>query len=93
MHEKWKEFFALPVSGDAKLLALRCAAEPHDPDLKPRNMRQECDLLRMQPWEYERAFQQLRDVRIGLMTSPEMDQAQVAADCWVRQLVDMKGKK
>jgi hypothetical protein len=84
-------FFSLPVSGNAKLLALRLSTEPFTDDLpKPRNTREFAASLAMLPHEYERAFLELRDIRVGLMTSPHLDRPQLPRECFVRELFDPK---
>ena len=56
MNDLWIKFFALPVSGNAKLLLLRLALEPHtDAPPEPRNIRAFCDELKMYVPEYEKA--------------------------------------
>lgn len=87
MNDLWTRFFALPVSGNAKLLALRMALEPHtETPPEPRNVRAFADELRMFVPEYEKAFLELRDVRVGLMTSHHLDRPQLPKDAWVRDL-------
>ena len=88
MTEDWTRFFSLPVSGNAKLLALRLASEPvSETPPAPRNLREFAASLRMMPYEYEAAFLELRDVRVGFMVTPHADRPQLTADCFVRRLV------
>jgi hypothetical protein len=87
MNDLWTRYFALPVSGNAKLLLLRLALEPFTETLpEPRNVRAFCDELKMFVPEYEKAFLELRDPRIGMMTSHHHDRPQLPKDAWVRGL-------
>lgn len=87
MNDNWTKFFALPVSGNAKLVLLRVALEPFtDLPPEPRNVRAFCDELKLFVPEYEKAFLELRDPRIGQMTSHNHDRPQVPKDSWVRDL-------
>lgn len=87
MNDNWTKFFALPVSGNAKLVLLRVALEPFTllpPE--PRNIRAFCEELKLFVPEYEKAFLELRDPRIGQMVTPHHDRPQVPEDSWVREL-------
>jgi hypothetical protein len=87
MNDNWTKFFALPVSGNAKLVLLRVALEPFTilpPE--PRNVRAFCDELKLFVPEYEKAFLELRDPRVGQMVTPHHDRPQVPEDSWVREL-------
>ena len=87
MNDLWIKFFALPVSGNAKLLLLRLALEPHtDAPPEPRNIRAFCDELKMYVPEYEKAYLEIRDPRIGMTTSHHHDRPQLPKDAWVRDL-------
>jgi hypothetical protein len=87
MNDLWTRYFALPVTGNAKLLLLRLALEPFtETPPEPRNVRAFCDELKMFIPEYEKAFLELRDPRIGMMTSHHHDRPQLPKDAWVRQL-------
>lgn len=90
MNDLWTRFFALPVSGNAKLLLLRLALEPFSEALpEPRNVRAFCEELKLFIPEYEKAFLELRDPRIGMMTSHHHDRPQLPRDAWVRQLFNV----
>lgn len=87
MNDNWIKFFALPISGNAKLLLLRLALEPHtDAPPEPRNIRAFCDELRMYVPEYEKAYLEIRDPRIGMTTSHHHDRPQLPKDAWIRDL-------
>jgi hypothetical protein len=84
--DAWRAFLATPVSGDAKVLALFLATHPHTPEPATHNVRILGESLRMTPVEYERAFHELRDPRVGWLDSAHLDRPQLKADASPRAL-------
>jgi len=82
----WRAFFATPVSGDAKLLALHLALNPHVDDVPTLNVRIFAETLRLTPPEYERAHHELRDPRVGWLESHHVDRPQLRKDASPRAL-------
>ncbi len=84
--DHWRTFLASPVSGDAKVLALHLALSPCVDKPATVNVRLFAEGLRMTPPEYERAFHEIRDVRVGWLDSKEIDRPQLKADALPRAL-------
>lgn len=85
----WAAFFGTPVSGDAKILALRLACEPYRADvIEPRNIRAFAEELRMTIFELERAFNEIRDPRVAWTTGHHYDRPVLKRDALPRMLLD-----
>lgn len=87
--DPWKAFFETPISGNAKLLALRLAREPYiDDKVEARNARDFADEMRLFVYELEAAHRELWDPRVGWVTSQHFDRPVMKKDCFVRKLVE-----
>jgi len=85
----WTQFFDTPISGNAKLLALRLAREPFKAtDVEMRNTREFAMTLRMSPFEYEQAFHELRHPDIAWLTTHFLDRPMLKAGALPRMLMD-----
>lgn len=84
----WISFLATPVSGDAMVLALRLALDPFDPEAAPINPREFAESLRMRVDQYERAWSELRDPRIGWIHGLHFDRPMLKPDTPPRRLME-----
>lgn len=81
------DFLATRVSGDARCLALRLAPEPFDPEAPPVHPREFAETLRMSVAEYERAWSELRDPRVGWIHGHHFDRPMLKPDALPRKIV------
>lgn len=83
----WLSFLATPISGDAMALALRLSLDPFDPESAPVNPREFAESLRMRVDQYERAWAELRDPRVGWIHGHHFDRPMLKPDAPPRALV------
>lgn len=84
----WTQFFDTPVSGNAKVLAMRLAQEPFRAEsIESRNVREFAASLRMLPFEYEDAYRELRHPHVAWIHGDQYDRPMLKAGALPRLLL------